>query len=98
MRKPCTYFLYNHGNNRIKILFTLAFYYLSWFSVDECQMSTKAALSLPFFKLDGGESIWWKACGLRWGQGEITHQIPSQAKLIELGGKKWFDLSPIKSE
>jgi len=36
--------------------------------------------------------------GSRQGQGEITHQLPSRAKQTELGEKRKFNLSPIKSE
>jgi len=34
--------------------------------------------------------------GSRQGQGEITHQLPSQTNQTELGEKRKFNLSPIR--
>jgi len=39
-----------------------------------------------------------RARGLRQGQGEITHQLPSWTKQTELGEKGEFNSSPSKSE
>jgi len=39
-----------------------------------------------------------KALGSRQGQGEITHQLLSWTKQTELGEKREFNSSPIKSE
>jgi len=49
----------------------------------------------PPLQLDRGGKVQQKACGPRQGQGEITHQLLSQAKQIEL---EKINLSPINSE
>jgi len=36
--------------------------------------------------------------GSRQGQGEITHQLASRTKQTELGEKREFNSSPVKSE
>jgi len=52
----------------------------------------------PSPQLDRGEEIRWKARGSRQQQGGITHQLPSRTKQTDLGEKREFNSSPIKSE
>jgi len=76
----------------------LNLYPVFWFGLDKFRVPTKAALLLPLLSWTGERGNTMKGSRVETRQGQITHQLLSRTNQTELGEKREFNSSPIKSE
>jgi len=98
--------MYLHKLNKLSlntVKLSCLLYYASETVVSSCFGFTQINARCPpkplyHFPFSTGQGRGNMMKGSRQGQGEVTRQLLSQTKQTELGEKREFNLSPIKSE